>query len=237
MKIVAINGSHRGKYGNTNIMVNAFLKGAERAGAKTANIFLKEKEIKHCRACKACWFNRPGHCIIKDDMAEIISSMEGADIIILATPVYFDNISSMLNVFMNRLMVKASPYWDKDRDGECRHLTTHLFPKIIGISNCGYPERSHFQVISHWIRRVARNMNTELIDEIYISQGALLSTEVGEVLPIIANYLQVLQNAGEEIVTNMKLSGETKKLLKQKFISDEIYIEEAMKVADNMLRK
>jgi putative NADPH-quinone reductase len=233
MKIVAINGSHKGKAGNTNIMVNAFLNGAQMAGAETVNIFLEEKEIKHCRACKACWFNSSEHCVIKDDMAEIISFMEGTDILILATPLYFDNISSMLNVFMDRLMVKASPYWEKDKDGECRHLTTHLFPKLMMISNCGYPERSHFQVISHWMRRVSRNMNTEVIGEIYASQGALLNTKVEKVI----NYLQILEKAGVEIVTNMKLSEETKSLLEQNFIPDEIYIEEVKKFADNMLKK
>ncbi|WP_026884284.1 flavodoxin family protein [Clostridium akagii] len=237
MKIVAINGSHKGKAGNTNIMVTAFLNGAQTAGAETVNIFLDEKEIKHCRACKACWFNSSERCVIKDDMAEIISLMEGADILILATPLYFDNISSMLNVFMDRLMVKASPYWEKDKDGECRHLTTHLFPKLIMISNCGYPERSHFQVISHWMRRVARNMSTEVIGEIYASQGTLLSNKVEELRPIISKYLQGLEKAGREIVTDMRLSEGTKKLLEQNFISDEIYIQEVKKFADNMLKK
>ncbi|MFA4885939.1 MAG: NAD(P)H-dependent oxidoreductase [Desulfotomaculaceae bacterium] len=47
MKIVAINGSPKGKASNTNIMVSAFLKGAQEAGAQTVNIFLAEKEIKH----------------------------------------------------------------------------------------------------------------------------------------------------------------------------------------------
>lgn len=130
-------------------------------------------------------------------------------------------------------MVKASPYWEKDKDGECRHLTTHVFPKLMMISNCGYPERSHFQVISHWVRRVARNMNTEVIGEIYASQGALLNTKVENVI----NYLQILEKAGKEIINNMRLSEETKNLLEQNFIPDEIYIEEVKKFADNMLKK
>ncbi|WP_143318388.1 flavodoxin family protein [Clostridium sp. HBUAS56017] len=232
MKIVAINGSHKGEHGNTNIMVNAFLKGAKIAGVKTVNIFLKEKEIEHCRACKVCWFKNPGKCIIKDDMAEIISLMDDADIVILATPIYFDNISSMLNVFMDRLMVKASPYWGNDSQGECRHLTTHKFPKIIMMSNCGYPERAHFQVISHWIQRVARNINSELLAEIYASEGAILNSKLDSVL----SYLDTLQIAGTEVATNMSLTEETKKLLEQKFIPDEIYIREAKKFVDNMLK-
>lgn len=237
MKIVAINGSHKGKLGNTDLMVTAFLKGAQEAGAENINIFLAEKEIEYCKACKACWFINSGKCVIKDDMAEIVSLMEGADILILATPLYFDNISSRLKVFMDRLMVTASPYWEKDEDGECRHLTTHLSPKLMMISNCGYPERSHFQVISHWIKRVARNTNAELIGEIYASQGALLSNQVEELRPIISNYINALEKAGKEIAIDMRLSEETKKLLEQNFIPDEIYIKEVKKYVDSVLKK
>lgn len=237
MKIVAINGSHKGKSGNTDLMVTAFLNGAQGVGAEIENVFLAQKEIKHCKACKACWFINSGKCVIKDDMAEIVSLMEGADIIILATPLYFDNISSRLKVFMDRLMVTASPYWGKDENGECRHLTTHLLPKLIMISNCGYPERAHFQVISHWIKRVARNTNAELIAEIYASQGALLSSQVEEIKPVISNYMRALEKAGKEVVTDMQLSEVTKELLEQNFIPDEIYIQEVKKYVDSMLKK
>lgn len=237
MKIVAINGSHKGRGGNTDVMVTAFLKGAQAAGAETVNIFLAEKDIKFCKACKACWFISPGRCVIKDDMADILSLMEGADVRVLATPLYFDNISSMLKVFMDRMIVTASPYWGKDQQGECRHLTTVLPPKLMMIANCGYPERSHFQVISHWLRRHARNLNAEIIGEIYASQGALLSTQVKEIRPIIANYLEALETAGKEIATDMRLSEKTNRLLEQNFISDEIYIQEVKRYVDSILKK
>jgi len=237
MKIAVINGSHRGKDGNTNIMVTAFLKGAHEAGAETVNILLAEKDIKYCRACKVCWFKNPEQCVIDDDMSEILSHMEGADVCILATPLYVDNISGMLKIFMDRMMVKASPYWEKDESGECRHLPALVPPKLMMIANCGYPERSQFQVISHWIKRVARNMSTEVIGEIYASQGALLNGQVEELRPVISNYLQALETAGKEIVTNKRLSEETKILLKPNFIPDEIYIQEVKRHVDVMLKK
>lgn len=237
MKIAVINGSHRGKNGNTNIMVTAFLKGAREAGAETVNILLAEKEIKYCRACKACWFKSPGKCVIEDDMAESLSLIEGADIHVLATPLYIDNISGMLKVFMDRMMVTASPYWGKDKEGECRHLTTGVPPQLMMMANCGYPERSHFQVISHWIKRYARNLGTEVIAEIYASQGAILSLRENEVGIAVSNYLKVLEMAGREIATDRKLTLETKALLEQKFIPDEVYIREVEKYVDSILVK
>ncbi len=150
MKIVVINGSPKGKASNTNVIVSAFLKGAEEAEAQTVNIFLAEKEIKHCRGCFSCWMKTPGKCVIEDDMAEVLSLAAGANIIVLATPLYFDNISGMLKVFMDRLIVTGDPHFQKDASGESRHLTPKgaVPPKLVMISNCGFPERSHFQVVS-----------------------------------------------------------------------------------------
>jgi putative NADPH-quinone reductase len=237
MKIAVVNGSHRGKSGNTNIMVSALLKGAQEAGAETVNIFLAEKEIKYCRACKSCWFNNPGKCVINDDMPYVLTFMDRADVWIFATPLYFDNISGMLKVFMDRMIVTGNPYWEKDKNGECRHLPAINPPKLMMIANCGYPEKSQFQVISHWIKRVARNMSTEVIGEIYASQGTLLGIQTGDVGQIVSNYLQVLEAAGKEIASGMRLSEKTKELLKPNFIPDEIYIQEVRRYVDSMLKE
>lgn len=237
MKIAAINGSHVGKFGNTNVMVTAFLKGAQASGAKTVNILLAEKDIKYCRACKACWFTSPVKCVLRDDMAEIKSLMAGADVWLWATPLYFDNISSMLKTFIDRLMVMGSPYWTTDDDGECRHLTAISMPKLMMVANCGYPERSHFQVISHWINRLARNLGTEVIGEIYASEGALLNTRIEKIHPIISDYLQVLEAAGEEIATKLSLSPKTSNLLEQPFIPALDYIHGVRQYVDTMLHK
>ena len=238
MKIIAINGSHEGKNGNTDAMVTAFLKGAEGAGGEITNIYLSEKNIKHCKACKVCFFKTLGHCVIKDDMEEIMYKFQNADIGILATPIYFDNISSMLATFMDRLFALITPYSEKDKNGETRHVKLYSSsPKLIMMSSCGYPERSHFQVISNWIKRAARNMGTEVIDEIYTSQGALLRSKADEIHPMLLKYVESLEKAGMEIVTEMKLREETKKQLEQKFISDEIYIEQTNKYIDNILNK
>jgi multimeric flavodoxin WrbA len=239
MKIVVINGSPKGKSSNTNVMVSAFLKGAQEAGAETENIFLAEKEVKHCKGCFCCWLNTPGQCVIEDDMAEILSVCEGANIFVLATPLYLDNISSMLKAFMDRTIVKSNPHFQKDANGECRHLknTETPYPKLVMISNCGFSERSHFQVISHWIKRVALNMKTEVIGEFYAAQGSLLNTNAEEVRPIISEYLKNMKNAGREIVVDNKVAEETKKLLERNFIPDEIYIEKANSHFDTVLNK
>lgn len=230
MKVVAINGSPKGKDSNTNVMVAAFLKGAQEAGAETINVFLAEKDIKYCKGCLSCRFNH-GQCVINDDMAEIVSLENGADVLLLATPLYIHDISGMLKVYMDRSIMKfydlGYGYMEKTETGEYQGTATleRQVPKIVMISNCGNTGRSHFQVISHWIKRTAFMMNTEVIGEIYAPQGVLLTSKNERVQPIISGYLQLLEKAGKEIATNKFMSVTTEKALEKSFVPDEIYIQ------------
>ncbi|WP_425445872.1 flavodoxin family protein [Dethiothermospora halolimnae] len=239
MKIVVVNGSPKGESSNTNVMANAFLKGAKEAEAETVNVFLSEKEIQHCKGCFACWFKNKGQCIIDDQMKEVLSITEGGDILVLATPLYFDNISGMLKVFMDRLVVLGDPHFEIDEQGETRHVepVDEKTPKLVMMSNCGFSEESQFQVVSKWANRVAHHMHTEIIGEIYTTQGTLLANQVEELKPIISGYLEHIKRAGKEIATDMKLSEETKKLLNKNFIPKEIYVQESNRSFDMMLDK
>jgi len=220
MKIVVINASSKGKKSNTNVMVQAFFKGAQEAGAETLSVFLSEKEIKHCKGCHICWTKGPGQCVINDDMLGVLSDMGGANIIAFATPVYFENISGMLKVFMDRMTMIGSPHSQKDIEDKVQKLNSSemLIPKLMMISNCGFPDRDEFQVVSLWIKRVAQKIHMELIGEIYATQGKLLTTPPEGLQSAVSNYLLLLEKAGREIATNMNLSELTEKQLLQNFI-------------------
>lgn len=200
-------------------MVNAFLKGAQWSGAETVNIFLAEKEIKHCKGCHTCWLKGPCQCVIDDDMLEIISHMSGANIIVFATPVYFGNISGMLKVFMDRMTMIGGPHSQKDSKPKNKDIEDipGQVPKLLMISNCGLPDRDEFQVVSLWIKKVAQKMQMELIGEIYATQGKYLASSPEEFQSEIDNYLLLLEQAGREIATDMKLAEETNKKLMQDF--------------------
>jgi len=246
MKIVAVNGSPHGKAGITNIMVSAFLRGAQESGAEIVNIFLAEKEIHHCKGCFSCWLVSPGQCVIKDDMADVLSQGEGTDILLLATPLKYANLSSMLTVFIERMLVMCNPYFKKDPiTGMTRHpkkteaaeeKISFYRSKLMMIANGGLPDRApNFQIISDWLKRLAFYNHTEIIGEIYAPQGLLLNNEVAELRPIIDNYLQLLEKAGKEIVTINKISQETENLLAQRFLPVDIYNEQVNSFWDNML--
>jgi multimeric flavodoxin WrbA len=243
MKISVINGSPRGRESVTHLMVTSFLKGAEQAGAKTVNIFLAEKDLHHCKGCFSCWFATPGKCVIEnDDMMDIVSQTEGTDILVLATPMKYANVSSMLKVFIERLLIFANPYIVLDQTGETRHPkkaadaeSSFYRAKLVAIANGGLGQRGHFQVLSHWLKRLALNNLTEVIGEIYAPQGPLLGNPAEETQPIINNYLRVLEKAGREIAIDCTLSEETQRQLEQNLVPEEIYLQQINGFFDGFL--
>ncbi|MDD5529731.1 MAG: flavodoxin family protein [bacterium] len=238
MKITVFNGSPRAEKGNTHIMVEEFLSGAKEAGAETENIFLVKNNIKHCLGCYNCWIQTPGECIIKDDMKELLSKFIETDIVVFATPLYVDNVSGIMKNFMDRLIPVLDPYFKKDENGECRHTNRYnKSPKIVVISNSGFPEQSHFQVLQLLFRRIAKNMQSEVIGEIYRGGGPILGNKMLLLTPFIHNYKKCLHKAGKEIVENLKLSDETIQKLEKPIIPDEQYISGANKSWDKTLAK
>jgi multimeric flavodoxin WrbA len=110
MKIVGICGSPR--KGNSEWMLRKLLETAAKSGAETELLLLREMDIKPCRGCLACeagGSERKGICVIKDDMAGVFPKLLAADIIVLATPVYFSMLSGLLKNFMDR----TCPIWTK----------------------------------------------------------------------------------------------------------------------------
>lgn len=98
MRILAICGSPR--KGNTEYMLNELLKGAEDAGAETELILLRQLKIKHCGGCKGC--ESTGKCHLTDDMQAIYPKLLNADVLVLGSPNYFDNMSGLLKDFIDR---------------------------------------------------------------------------------------------------------------------------------------
>ncbi len=99
MKILVVNGSPR-KGGNTEVLLDAMISGAEEAGTTIASVELRSLTVSPCRACDAC--KKTGICVQKDDMQDLLSKMEGSDVWILGTPVYWWGPTAQLKAFIDR---------------------------------------------------------------------------------------------------------------------------------------
>ena len=106
-KNVLIISSSARKGGNSDTLCDQFMAGAQAAGHQVEKIHLADKQIGFCRGCYAC--EKLGHCIQQDDMAELIDKLRSADVIVLASPVYFYTICARLKNFIDRT-VAIYPY-------------------------------------------------------------------------------------------------------------------------------
>jgi multimeric flavodoxin WrbA len=233
MIITAFNGSPRAERGNTHVMVESFLAGASAAGAQCENVFLAKKKILPCTACYACWMKTPGVCSQRDDMDELLAAFTTSDIVVFATPLYVDNVTGIMKNFMDRLIPIGDPHWERDENGECRHLQRHEKPsKIAVISNCGFPQQSHFQVLRLYFRRLARNIHAEVVAEIYREAGSLLTVPNPEVQMVVEGYKTLLAIAGREVVEHSRLSEATAARLEQPLIRSKDFVDEYMKIVN-----
>ncbi len=106
MKVLCLYGSPR-EGGNTDILMDEFVRGVEEAGAKAEKIYLRELCISPCDACGDCY--KEGICSRKDDMLYLHSKFMECSRICLSAPVYFLSLPSQVKGVIDRCQV----YWVK----------------------------------------------------------------------------------------------------------------------------
>lgn len=110
--VLIISASPR-KRGNSDTLCDRFMAGAQDAGHNAGKIFLREKKINYCLACNACKKNG-GTCVQKDDMAGILEKIIAADVLVLATPVYFYTMNAQMKTLIDRTVAKYPSLGTKD---------------------------------------------------------------------------------------------------------------------------
>ncbi len=105
-KIIVLNGSPRPN-GNTSSLVKQFVKGAEESGNEVKVFQLSRMKINGCLGCWHGGKNPDMPCVQKDDMAEIYPVYKEADVVVLASPLYYWNISGFLKNAFDRLFAVA----------------------------------------------------------------------------------------------------------------------------------
>ena len=125
--ILILSGSPR-RGGNSDILCDRFMEGARESGHRAEKVFLRDKNIGYCIGCEACHQNN-GVCVQKDDMAEILGKMIAADVIVMATPVYFYTMDAQMKTLIDRCVARYTEIINKAfyftataADGEKRSL-------------------------------------------------------------------------------------------------------------------
>jgi multimeric flavodoxin WrbA len=137
MKIVSLLGSPRTN-GNSATIANHLLQTAAGLGAETKSFELNRLTYRGCQACYACKKGRED-CVLNDDLTEVLAAVHDADAVVLATPVYYGDITSQLKGFIDRTYSYLVP------DYLTNPQRSRLSPKkLVFVLTQGHPDAALF---------------------------------------------------------------------------------------------
>ncbi|TFG27657.1 flavodoxin family protein [Candidatus Thorarchaeota archaeon] len=210
MKILAFNASPRKSQGTTDVILEAFIKGAKSVGADVEKHHVVDLDIGGCRGCFNCWWITPGKCIQRDDMDKLLPAITDADVMILGTPIYGRNVTHYLQKLMERTFVFTLPEM-VSHEGETKHPgRVHRFPRMVLVATCGFPDTSNFDIV--------RSLYPMALP-ILLPAAQLLLYEEGK--KQLSGFLESVKVAGQKIAAGEELTKEIKDNLIVEF-SDEM---------------
>ncbi|MCX8118857.1 MAG: flavodoxin family protein [Desulfobacterota bacterium] len=222
MKVIALNGSARGKKGVTWRLMEALLKGLSEAGASVTDFQLKEMNLSPCRACLTCMHKTPGQCAQRDDMDQIYPHLKASDLFVMGTPVYTDNMSAQMKTVMDRCICGMDPFLTRDASGRVRHPYSWRLPsKFLLLSTSGFPETDNFGPLVLTFRAQAANFGCEPIGEICIPGSIALQM----VPQLLEPRLELIRQAGNKLALEGKIPSSLLEDLNQPIVNVDQYLE------------
>lgn len=153
-KILVLSASAR-KGGNTDLLCDELIRGAESAGHSAEKVRVAFVQVKGCLGCRACQANG-GQCVQRDDMTEIYEKIKAADAIVYASPVYFYSFNAQLKAVMDRTFAIEKVIRDK---------TVYL------IATGAAPERKYMSLMAEQFRKYISCFSNMTIGGIIIGCG------------------------------------------------------------------
>jgi len=236
MKVLSVNGSpHRGK-GNTALILDPFLEGLRDAGADVELLYTGDLDIRPCLGCFGCWIKTPGKCVQDDDMAELLSRLRQAEIWVLATPLYFDGPSGPLKNVMDR-MTSFLRLPAEVRNGRSRHVVEDSVRggKVVLVSNCGLWEMRNFEPLVAQVKGFSRHVDREFVGALLRPHGQTLRDLLRRD-ERVDDVLEAAREAGRELASEGRLSGETLGVVSRPLVSLDEYILDMKNKADKAAR-
>ena len=113
MKLLALMGSPR-RGGNTDLLTEAALRGAESRGAATEKIIVSRLNVAGCTGCNACF--KAGICNIRDDMDALYDKLLAADAVLVAAPIFFYSPPAQLKAVIDRAQATYARKYELKQD-------------------------------------------------------------------------------------------------------------------------
>jgi NAD(P)H-dependent FMN reductase len=228
MKILAINGSHRGNKGVTSLLIQQLFLGAQSAGAECQEVILSQLKINRCLGCLQC--HQPEHllrCVWddKDDVRSVFDLIEASDLVIYATPVYVFGMSGLMKTFLDRFNANGnSGQRAITQSGLFFH---HILPAVcskpfMSLICCDNVEDETPRNARDFFRTFARFMDAPQVGELLSKSSHLIYETIHEPAvrtnPVITQILQSYTTAGVELATSGRISRKTQACANQAII-------------------
>ena len=108
MRVLILNGSPRPN-GNTKQMIRAFCEGLEKAGHAFDELDICRMNVHGCLACEYCHGKGNGQCVQKDDMGKVYHALGEADMLVIASPIYYHGLTGQLKCCIDRFYATLYP--------------------------------------------------------------------------------------------------------------------------------
>jgi len=222
MKVIALNGSARGKKGVTWRLLDSLLAGFSEGGATVRDFQLKEMNISSCRACLTCMHKTPGQCSQRDDMDLIYPLLKESDLFVMGTPVYTDNMTAQMKAAMDRCICGMDPFLRLDLANRVRHPYSWAMPsKFFLVSTSGFPETESFLPLIMTFRAQAANFSSKSIGEICVPGSIAL-----QMAPqLLEPRLDKIQQAGKMLALHEKVEPALLEEINKPIVTTEQYLE------------
>jgi multimeric flavodoxin WrbA len=222
-RVMAINGSPRMGKGDTAVILAPFLRGMEEAGAEVDLVYADRLKIKPCNCNEMrCWFEHPGECKHKDDIAELLPRVREADILVIATPIYIPLPGNMQHL-INRLSPLMDPVLET-RKGRtrARFRSDVKIKQIALVSTGGWWEIENFGTLRLIVEELAANASVEFAGAVLRPHVQLMKragelTEEGEAI------LREAAEAGKQLMRDGAMSPATLEAISRPLTSEEAF--------------
>jgi NAD(P)H-dependent FMN reductase len=229
MKIVAINGSHRGERGYTQFLIDKVFEGIQHAGAQCETIVLSQHKINRCLGCRVCHTEKSYlKCVYdeKDEVSQLFDIMRSADMLVYATPIYIFTMTGLMKIFLDRITSTADSAILSLSDSGLffHHIDKKLLSKPFVVLTCqdNFEFETSINVVSYF-RTFSRFLDAPLAGILIRTSGSLVGhgkdKEKERQYPKIQQVYAALVKAGEELVMYGKISANTQKIANQPIIN------------------
>lgn len=182
MKVIAINTSQDKGHSGIARLLDPFLEGMKEAGADVEIYYSRDLVIFPCCGNLNCTIKTPGNCMAYDDMRWLRQKIGQADVLVLASPLYFNGLigpegaTPSMKSLLSRLVPGESPSADEPYE---HAVHTRKEPvnlrKIVFVSGCGFWEIDDFYPVLTHIKALCYNTFPEFAGNIDTIRGVLLS--------------------------------------------------------------